>query len=202
MGVTEYINTRKTLVTTLERIYHESHLPEALALSKALSKKSTICAIFLLDEALPQVPKLSKALQAVKIDLSDIPILVDATLHTLSDCTQPAANWVLQLMDTCEELEAGTGVKISTDDIGQFQERVDNCFIDKLKNNVTSHFSTSKKIITAFSIFEPKQVPKLGTTELESYGKDSVKTLLSHYGKSKTATTLDGKDCQTTDYYF
>ena len=35
---------------------------------------------------------------------------------------------------------------------------------------------------------------KVGTTELESYGKDLVKTLLSHYGKSKTATTLDGKD--------
>ena len=97
-------------------------------------------------------------------------------------------------MDACEELEAGTGVKISTDDIGQFQERVGNCFIDKLKNNVTSRFSTSKETITAFSIFEPKRVPKLGTTELESYRKDSVKTLLSHYGKSKTATTLDGKD--------
>ena len=41
------------LVTTLETIYHESHLPEALGLSKALMKKSTICAIFLLDEALP-----------------------------------------------------------------------------------------------------------------------------------------------------
>ena len=182
------------LVTTLERIYHESHLPEALGLSKALMKKSTICAIFLLDEALPQVAKLSKALQAVKIDLSDISILVDATLHTLSDCTQPAANWVLQLIDACDELETDTGVKITTDDIGQFQERVGNCFIDKLKNNVTSRFSTSKEIITAFSIFEPKGVPKLGTTELESYGKDSVKTLISHYGESKTATTLDGKD--------
>ena len=165
-------------MTTLERIYHESHLPEALGLSKALPKKSTICAIFLLDEALPQVAKVSKALQAVKIDLSDIPILVDATLHTLSDCTQPAANWVLQLMDACEELEAGIGVKISTDDIGQSQGRVGNCFIDKLKNNVTSRFSTSKETITAFSIFEPKRVPKLGTTGLESYGKDSVNSVI------------------------
>ena len=72
--------------------------------------------------------------------------------------------------------------------------RVGNCFIDKLKNNVTSRFSTSKEIITAFSILEPKGVPKVGTTELESYGNNSVKTLLSHNGESKTATTLDGKD--------
>ena len=93
------------LVTTLEKIYHESHLPEALGLSKALSKKSTICAIFLLDEGLPQVSKLSKALQAVKIDLSDVPVLVEATLCTLSDCKHSAANWVLQLVDICDEIE-------------------------------------------------------------------------------------------------
>ena len=39
-------------------------------------------------------------------------------------------------------------------------------------------------------------MPKLGTTELESYGMDSVNTLLSHYGESKPATytSLDGKD--------
>ena len=115
------------LVTILERIYHENHLPEALGLSKALLKKSTICAIFLLDEALPQVAKFSKAQQAMKIDLSDISILVDAMLHTLSDCTQSAINWVLQLIDGCDELEIDTGVKITTDDIGQFQERVGNC---------------------------------------------------------------------------
>ena len=90
-----------------------------MGLNKALLKKSTICAIFLLDEALPQVAKLNKALQAVKIDLSDISILVDATLNTLSNCTQPAANWVLQLIDACDELETD---KITTDDIGQFQE--------------------------------------------------------------------------------
>ena len=100
------------LVTTPERIYHESHLPEALGLSKALSNKSTICAVFLLDEVLPQITKLSKALQAVKIDLSDISPLVGATLHTLSDCITPAANWVLQLLDACDELETATGVKL------------------------------------------------------------------------------------------
>ena len=42
-------------------------------------KKITICAMFLLDESLSQEVKLSKALQAVKKDLSDISILVDAT---------------------------------------------------------------------------------------------------------------------------
>lgn len=90
-------------------------------------------------------------------------------------------------MDARDEVEADTGVKITTEDIqfGQFQERVDSCYIDKLKNNVRSSFSTSNEIISAFPIFEPKRVPKLDTAELESYGKYSVKTLPSHYGESK-----------------
>ena len=89
-----------------------------------MSKKSTICAIFLLDEASPQVSELSKALQAVKIDLSDVPVLVEATLLTLSDCKQPAANWVLQLKDICDEIETTVGVKLTPDDIDKFQEKL------------------------------------------------------------------------------
>lgn len=74
----------------------------------------------------------------MKIDLSDISILVDAMLYTLSDCTQSAANWILQLLYACDGLETDTGVNITADDIGQFQERVGNCFFDKLKTQVTS----------------------------------------------------------------
>ena len=114
----------------------------------------------------------------MKIDLSDISILVNATLHTLSDCTQPAANWVLQLIHACGELQAV--MKILVRELA----------VALLTNCIRSCFSTSNEIVTAFSIFEPKRVPKLGTTELESYGKDSIKHLLSHYGESKTATTL------------
>ena len=61
----------------LDGIYNESHRPEALGLSKILSKPSTLHAIFLLDEILPQTAKLSKA---VHLDLSAISALVNATL--------------------------------------------------------------------------------------------------------------------------
>ena len=137
---------------------------------------------------------MSKALQAVKVDLSDVLVLVDATFCTLSDCKKPAANWVLQLVDARDDLETVVGIKLTTDDISEFQERVGNCFIDKLKNNVMCRFSTSREILRAFAIFEPKRVPKVGTPELESYGEESINTLLSHYGESKTATTLDGTE--------
>jgi len=43
------------IVIVLNNIYEETHEPEALGISKALSKKSTISAMFLLDYVLPQL---------------------------------------------------------------------------------------------------------------------------------------------------
>ena len=42
------------IVTTLEQIYEESHEPEALGLTKILTRSSTLFAIYLLDSVLPQ----------------------------------------------------------------------------------------------------------------------------------------------------
>ncbi len=89
----------------LETIYQESHEPEALGISKILSKPSTLFAIYLLDYILPEVSKLSKSLQTEKLDLSIISSFVDATLHTLEDVLQPAAKWVLDL----QEVKRGDG---------------------------------------------------------------------------------------------
>ena len=48
------------IVLALNNIYEETHEPEAPGISKALSKRSTVSALFLLDYALPQVAKQSK----------------------------------------------------------------------------------------------------------------------------------------------
>ena len=70
-----------SIVLALENIYETSHEPEALGLSKALSSHSTIAAMYLLDNILPQVAKLSRALQTKHLDLSLIFSQVDATLQ-------------------------------------------------------------------------------------------------------------------------
>ena len=73
------------IITALDHIYSESHEPEALGIKKALCKKSTIAAIYLLYYVLPQVAKLSRALQTENLDLSMISSLLDATLHSIDD---------------------------------------------------------------------------------------------------------------------
>ena len=60
---------------------------------------STVSVIYLLNYVLPQVAKLSRALQTGRIDLTANTALVDATLNTLDNVTLPAADWVLELID-------------------------------------------------------------------------------------------------------
>ena len=95
------------IVIALNNIYKGIHEPKALGISKALSKKSTITAMFFLDYVLPQVAQPSKTLQTEKLDLI-ISSLVEATLHTFDDALIPAANWVMALRDIKDSLEEAT----------------------------------------------------------------------------------------------
>ena len=52
-----------------------------------------------------------------------------------------------------------------------------------MKENIANHFSSSKDIISSFSIFDPKKVPAPTSVDLTSYGEDSISTLIDHYGK-------------------
>lgn len=127
------------IVIALNNIYEVTHEPEALGMYRALSKKSTIAAMFLLDYVLPQVAKLSKTLQTENLDLTIISSLVEATLHTIDDALNPAANWVLVLQDIEDSLEEATSIKVTMDDIKSFQDNVGKPFIFTLKANVFAH---------------------------------------------------------------
>ena len=159
-----------------------------------MSKPSTLFAIFLLDEVLPQTAKLSKTLQAVQLDLSAISSLVDSTLYMLDAAIEPSANWILQLVDAKEELATTTGVNISVPDIVAFAESIGKSFVSMLKANISSRFG-SQDVIAAFSIFDPKKVPSIDSLEIKKYGEDSLNILHSHFGVPKAAKTLDGVEC-------
>ena len=181
------------IVLSLNNIYEESHEPEALGLSKAMCKQSTITAIYLLDFILPQVARLSKTLQTEKLDLTIVSSLVDATLHTLDDSMLAAANWVLELLDEMDDLMEATGIKITMDDISNFQERVGKPFVSDLKNNISSSF-TSQDIVSSMSIFDPSKLLNVDSPGFTSYGDSSIDTLIQHYGKDREAQTIDGEE--------
>ena len=123
------------IVITLNNKHDETHLPEALGITEALSSKSTVSTVYLLNYVFPQVAKLSKTLQSEKLDLRVISSLVEATLYSLDDALSPA-----ELHDMKENLEEAMGVNISTADIQTFQNSVGNHFVSTLKGHISSRF--------------------------------------------------------------
>ena len=130
--------------------------------------------MYLLDHILPQVAKLSRALQTKHLDLSLISSLVNATINSLDDAILPSENWVLQLQDAREELKAATGIEVTHLAICSFQEIV------------------GKDVLSAFSIFDPKKVPSHSTHELPLYGDSSIQTLIGQFGRDLPAKSLEG----------
>ena len=185
------------IVCTLNSLYEETHEPEALGISKALTGKSTVFALYLLDCVLPQLSKLSKTLQTKRLDLTSISTLVEATLATLDDALNPAANWVLELHEMEDSIQEGTDINITLTDIQNFQARVGNPFVGTLKANISSRFC-SQDVVSAFSIFNPKKTPINDASEYQQYGADSVEVLLNHYGETKPAVSLQGEHFEKT----
>ena len=50
----------------------------------------------------------------------------------------PAANWVLELLDARETLEAVTDTTVTMEDTTSFQERVAKPFVSDLKSNISN----------------------------------------------------------------
>ena len=94
-----------------------------------------------------------------------------------------------------QELKPATGVEVTHLDICSFQERVGKPFIRLIKDNISSRFrSSSKDVLSAFSIFDPKKVPSLSTHELPLYGDSSFQTLIGHFGRDLPAKSLEGTE--------
>ena len=180
------------IITALDHIYSESHKPaEALGIKKPLCKKSTIAAIYLVDYVLPQVAKLSRSLQTENLDLSMISSLLDAILHSIDDAVLSSSNWVLELLEAAQDLETAIEEQITQEDISTFQEKIGQFFIHQLRDNITSHF-TSSNVVSSFSIFDPRKVPATSSPLFSLYGEVAIDTLIDHYAQDFPAETVHG----------
>ena len=111
--------------------------------------------------------KLSKRLQTKQLDLSMISSLINAVLHALDDAITPAANWVLELLDSKE----ATRQIISAGTIHTIQETVETPFVALLKGKISSRFATHD-IVSALAIFDPHNVPSTDSFQFTTYGKE------------------------------
>ena len=80
-------------------------------------------------------------------------------------------------------------MKVNSENISLFQDKVGKQFISLVKENISSRFSSSGDIVSAFSIFDPKKVPT-SSDLLSTYGNDLVETLIQHYAKDFPAVLV------------
>ena len=108
--------------------------------------------MYLLDYFLPQVAKLSRALQTKLLDFALISSPVD-TINSLDDAILPSANWVLQLQDAREELKAATGIEISHLDIWLFKKEWSSILSDSSKISYPAGLDPPQKMCYQSSMF-------------------------------------------------
>ena len=84
--------------------------------------------------------------------------LSDPTLHSIDAAVLSSSNWVLELLKAAQDLETAIEEQITQEDIFTFQEKIGQCFIHQLRDNITSRF-TSSEVGSSFSIFDPRNVP-------------------------------------------
>ena len=140
--------------------------------------------------------KLCKAMQAET--LTCLLLLISFMLHFMywmMPCYLQQF-WILELLNTWEALEAVTDTTVTVEDISSFQERVAKPFVRDLKSNISSRFA-SQDVVSCFSIFDPKKVPNLDSSDLSSYGEDAVEILIDHYGADRPAETALGVEVCT-----
>lgn len=171
------------LVVTLDSNHQNFHEPEALGLYKHLSQFNTVASLYLLDYTLPVVAKLSKSLQTKQLDLSMISGLVEAVLRSLDDAITQATNWVLELLDSKDDLEQVTGLNITTDEISRFQEKVGPFNL----KNISNRFSSCHHIVSALAVFDPQTYPVLILPNCPLMGRSQLKYSLIIMGKTNLA---------------
>ena len=148
-----------------------------------------------MDYTLPSVAKLSKSVATKQLDLSMISSLVDTILHALDDAITPAAYWVLELLDSKDDLQL-TGEIVSGDKIHTFQETLGTPFVASIRK--TFQAGLQLLILSALAIFDPRNIPSTNSSQFPTYGKKSIEVLLNHYRKDKFALTLNDEETLKT----
>ena len=65
-------------------------------------------------------------------------------------------------------------------------------FLSNLKQNISSRFE-SHDIVSAFSILDPRKIPT-SSSQLSTYGQESVEVLIGHYAQERPALMLNDEE--------
>ena len=161
----------------------------AVGLHNVVRKHNFVASLYMMCDILPTVTRLSCALQASCIDVSQLHLLVTSTIEALELlCTSKGQQSNALDFDLQNSL-ASCEVTVSPELKHQFDTRVYTPFIKALITHIKERFPDTG-IFSAFSILDPNKLPS--TTEAVSLSYHA-ETLEKQYGQGDRAIDDDLK---------
>ena len=177
-------STLPAVLTSLEREATERSEPMAIGLLKTIKTYKFVATLYLMCDLLPHLARLSCMFQAADIDLSQIQCQVTATLLQIRSIKENGGTNMRNVRTVLS-----TSLKdwnVMPPDIDTSESNLKNQliipYVEALEKNICNRFLDAG-LIGAFSIFDPKLLPKTEEDIISSsFGENSIEKFCEHYG--------------------
>jgi hypothetical protein len=171
----------------------------AVGLHNIVRKYNFVASLYMMCDILPTVTRLSCALQASCIDVSQLHLLVTSTTEALELlCTSkgPRSNALdFDLHNSLVSCE----VNVTPEMKHQFNTRVYTPFIKALVTHIKERLPDTG-IFSAFSVLDPSKLPSTAEEAVSlSYGENQVEILEKQYGQGDHAVVDDALKAEWSD---
>ena len=178
--------TLYSLIAYLENQASEGGCPTAYGLAKALKSYNFVATLYFLSDVLPQLSKLSLVFQAASVDFSLIKPQVSVTIATIKRFKTVSGPFYKTVDEALKQLD----IHFTPENKEAFEHQIAHKYVDTVVSNLEDRFPDTK-LLSAFSVFDPQQVPQENKAEFGTYGNEHIDTLSDNFQLTIDKETLE-----------
>ena len=194
-SVKALLNDYEAVLQTLAQV--QEHDVIALGLLKRIKTIKFLGVLYILNEILPILSRLSRIFQRDSLSFSSIIPEVNATKEKLDKVLAEETPLTRLQTDIDSFTNMSAELSLSRNQIQEIQTLFDK-YINALKSNIDKRFADSSEVIASFSIFDPLAIPEAENTDFKEYGVKEVNILVTHFHKGDDGTKV--KDQLLTEW--
>lgn len=170
------------VIASLEREAQERGDALAHGLYKVVRNYNFVATLYMMNDVLPIVSRLSRTLQTSELDLSVLHGLVTSTTETLQQLVDNPGVYMKKLDSDIDSSLSDFGVSHTTESKERFKRAIQNPFVSTLISNIKERLPDTG-IFAAFSFLDPVKLPDTAEKAREdNYGENCIQLLGNHYG--------------------
>ena len=142
--------------------------------------------LYFLSDVLPQLSKLSLVFQAASVDFSLIKPQVSVTIATIKRFKTVSGPFYKTVDEALKKLD----IHFTPENKEAFEHQIAHKYVDAVVSNLEDRFPDTK-LLSAFSVFDPQQVPQENEAEFGTYGNEHIDTLSDNFQLTIDKETLE-----------